>query len=185
MLDTLPRPKVNGIDLDGLDATIAAIRTDRSAGQVRFRVGTDWKGQTRSETNVVSFSLGGEKAQRNFTILADEPMELLGSNAAPNPQELLMGAVNACMIVGYVVQAARRGIALEECRIETDAELDLCGFLGLDESAPMGFRRINYVVTLKGDGTRAQMEEIHQAVMAGSPNHFNLCQPVQMCGRLA
>ena len=73
---------------------------------------------------------------RNFTIVADEPMELLGTNTAPNPQELLMAAVNACMMVGYVCQAAIRGITLDDCRIETEGELDLRGFLGLDESGP-------------------------------------------------
>ena len=46
------------------------------------------------------------------------------------------------------------------------------------------FGRISYTVTLEGSGTREQYEEIHQAVMATSPNYFNLAQPVQMCGRL-
>ena len=122
---------------------------------------------------------------RSFTIVSDEPRELLGCDAAPNPQELLLSALNACMIVGYVVQAAIRGITLEDCRIETEGELDLRGFLGLDDRIPPGYRRINYTVHLEGDGTREQYEEIHQAVMATSPNYFNVAQPVQMCGRLA
>lgn len=185
MLDTTTRPPVNGIDLAGLDETIAAIQADPSCSQAAFRVTTEWKGQTRSETTIESYTLAGEVVPRNFTIVADEPMELLGGNTAPNPQELLMAAVNACMTVGYVCQAAIRGIALDDCRIETEGELDLRGFLGLDERIPPGYRRINYTVTLEGDGTRAQYEEIHQAVMATSPNYFNMAQPVQMCGRLA
>jgi uncharacterized OsmC-like protein len=185
MLDTTTRPPVNGLDLAGLDETVARIQLDSSCGRASFRVKTEWKGQTRSETTVESYTLGGEEVQRNFIIVADEPMELLGTNTAPNPQELLMAAVNACMTVGYVAQAAIRGIALDDCRIEMEGELDLRGFLGLDESVPPGYRRINYTVTLEGDGTREQYEEIHQAVMATSPNYFNMAQPVQMCGRLA
>ena len=96
-----------------------------------------------------------------------------------------MAALNACMTVGYVCQAALRGVSLEDCRIETEGELDLRGFLGLDEAVSPGCRRINYVVTLEGDGTRAQFEEIHEAVMGTAPNYFNMSQPVQMCGRLA
>ena len=87
-------------------------------------------------------------------------------------------------MVGYVAQAAVRGIRLDDCRIETEGELDLRGFLGLDEKVPPGYRRINYTVWLDGDGSRDQFEEIHQAVMATSPNYFNMAQPVQMCGRL-
>jgi len=185
MLDTTTRPPINGIDLAAIDETKAAIAADPRRGQVRFRVKTDWKGQARSESTVESYTLAGETIPRNFTIMADEPMELLGTNSAPNPQELLMSAVNACMLVGYVAQAAIRGITLDLCRIESEGELDMRGFLGLDESVPAGYRRVSYTVWLEGDGTREQFEEIHQAVMATSPNYFNLAQPIQMLGRLA
>lgn len=185
MLDITTRPPVNGLDLKALDETVEAVQADPACGQAAFRVKTEWKGQTRSESTVESYTLAGERIPRNFTIVADEPMELLGTNSAPNPQELLMAAVNACMMVGYVCQASVRGIRLDDCRIETEGELDLRGFLGLDETIPAGYRRINYTVWLEGDGTREQFEEIHQTVMATSPNYFNLAQPVQMCGRLA
>ena len=185
MLDTTTRPPVNGIDVAALEESIEVVRSGEASPRVGFRVTTDWKGQTRSETTVSSFTNGDEVIPRNFTIAADEPVELLGTDSAPNPQELLMSAVNACMVVGYVAQASIRGIALDCCRIETEGELDVRGFFGLDESVPAGYRRISYTVTLEGDGTREQYEEIHQAVMATSPNYFNLAQPVQMCGRLA
>jgi uncharacterized OsmC-like protein len=185
MLTKTSRPPVNGIDLDGLDEHVANIVADAGCGRANFRVTTEWKGQTRSETTIESYTLGGEQVPRNFIIVADEPMELFGTNTAPNPQELLMAAVNSCMTVGYVAQAAVRGITLDDCRIEMEGELDLRGFLGLDESVPPGYRRLSYTVTLEGDGTREQYEEMHQAVMATSPNYFNLAQPVQMVGRLA
>ena len=185
MLDITTRPPVNGIDLVALEETVAAVSADPALAQVGFRVKTEWKGQTRSETTIDSYSLGGETIPRAFTIMSDEPAELLGTDTAPNPQELLMTAVNACMMVGYVVQASIRGITLDSCRIETEGELDTRGFLGVDETIPPGYRRINYTVFIEGDGTRRDYEEIHEAVMATSPNYFNLAQPVQMVGRLA
>jgi uncharacterized OsmC-like protein len=184
MLDTAARPPVNDIDLQAIDDTVAAVREDPARAQVAFRVKTQWKGQTRSESTVESYTLAGEVVPRSFTIVSDEPHELLGTNSAPNPQELLMSAVNACMMVGYVAQASIRGIRLDDCRIETEGELDLRGFLGLDEKVPPGYRRLNYTFWLEGDGSREQYEEIHQAVIATSPNYFNMAQPVQMCGRL-
>ncbi len=185
MLDSPMRPPVNGIDLAALDETVAAVAQDPRLGQVAFRVKTEWQGQTRSETTVDSYTLAGEVVPRSFTIVADEPHELLGTNAAPNPQELLMSAVNACMVVGYIAQATVRGIRVDSCRIETEGELDLRGFLGIDESVPAGYRRLTYTVFIEGDGTREQYEDIHQAVMATSPNYFNMAQPIQMVGRLA
>jgi uncharacterized OsmC-like protein len=185
MLDVTLRPPVNGIDLTALDRTVAQVADNSRLGQVAFRVKTEWQGQARSESTVDSYTLAGEVIPRSFTIVADEPHELLGANTAPNPQELLMSAVNACMVVGYVAQASIRGITLDSCRIETEGELDLRGFLGIDESVPVGYRRLAYTVFLEGDGTRGQYEDIHQAVMATSPNYFNMAQPIQMVGRLA
>jgi uncharacterized OsmC-like protein len=183
MLDTTTR-SINGIDLAALDESIAAISEDPARGAVAFRVRTTWAGQTRSESTVESYTIGGEEVTRSFTIIADEPQELLGSNTAPNPQELLMSAVNACMMVGYVAQASVRGITLDSCEIEIEGELDLRGFLGLDDQVPPGYRRLDYRVRLNGDGTREQYEEIHRAVMATSPNYFNMARPIEMCGTL-
>lgn len=185
MLATTTNKPINGIDLQALEEMVEMVKTNSGCGTAGFRVTTQWKGQTRSESTVESFTCAGEPVPRNFTIVADEPKELLGTDTAPNPQELLLSAVNACMMVGYVAQASIRGITLEDCRIETEGELDLRGFLGLDEDVPPGYRRINYTVHLEGDGTPEQYQEIHQAVMATSPNYFNMAQPVQMCGRLA
>jgi len=184
MAETPARERVNGIDVDAVDEMIAQIGLDPRSGCAGVRVKTEWKGQARSESTVETFS-AGRSIGRNFTIVCDEPVELLGEDSAPNPQELLLSALNSCLVVGYVVQCALRGIRLDDCRIETEGDLDMRGFLGLDEAVAPGYRRISYTVHLEGNGTREQLEEIHQEVMATSPNFFNLAQPVQMCGRLA
>lgn len=184
MLDVTTK-RVNDIDLEALGEMVEAINQDPSLAVAGFRVTTEWKGQTRSESKVESYSLGGKEIARSFTIATDEPEELLGTNQAPNPQELLMSALNACMTVGYVAQASVRGITLDSCTIETEGELDLRGFLGLDDNVPAGYRRLDYTVTLKGNGSPEQYEEIHRAVMATSPNYFNMARPIEMNGRLA
>ena len=186
MLDTTTlHTTVNGIDLNAIAESVEAITRDPSRGIVALRVRTEWTGQCRSESTIDSCTLGGERIERRHKIVADEPYELLGTDSAPNPQELLMSAVNACMTVGYVAQAALRGITLSTCRIEMSGELDLRGFLGLDTEVPNGYRRLDYVVTLEGDGTRAQYEEIHEAVKATSPNFYNINRTIEMNGRLA
>lgn len=184
MLDTKPRNVVNGLDLDTLGAIVETVRADPINGHVRFRVSTRWTGQTRSESVIESYELAGQKIDRRFKIVADEPSELMGQNSAPNPQELLMTALNACMMVGYVANAALQGIELEAIEIDTSGELDLRGFLGLDDTIPPGYRQIDYTVRISGPGTPEQFEEIHQAVMKTSPNFFNLNQPIRMNGRL-
>ena len=184
MLDVAPRNRVNGIDLDALAEATEAVKQDPANGIVAFRVRTEWTGQARSESTIASCTLGGERIERRHKIVADEPHELLGTDSAPNPQELLMSAVNACMMVGYVAQAAVRGITLTTCRIEMEGELDLRGFLGLDPEIPNGYRQLDYVVTLEGDGSREQYEDIHAAVQATSPNFYNINRTIPVHGRL-
>ena len=124
----------NGIDVAALQQFAKGIAEDASKRNARFNVKTKWAGQTRSVATVSHYSLSGVKYERNFEIAADEPNELLGQNSAPNPQELLMAALNACLTVGYVVNAAAMGITVHSLEIETEGELDLRGFLGLDET---------------------------------------------------
>ena len=58
------------------------------------------------------------------------------------------------MTVGYVAQCAVRGITLEKLEIETDGEIDLRGFLGIDPAVPPGYENLRYVVRIKGSGTQ-------------------------------
>ncbi|MET0252090.1 MAG: OsmC family protein [Novosphingobium sp.] len=186
MTDTMtaPAPVLNGIDLPALATFVEQMKADPAHGTARFRVTTRWSGQTRSETTVEGYELGGRAIERRFKVIADEPLDLLGTDTAPNPQELLMTALNACMAVGYVAQASVHGIALRSLEIETAGQLDLRGFLGIDETVAPGYRQLDYTVRIAGDGTAEQFRAIHQAVMKTSPNFFNLNQPICMNGRL-
>ena len=183
MLDTV-KSRVNGLDLAALGTVVEAIEKDAGQAKVGFDVVTRWTGQTRSETMVEGFDLAGNRIARRHKIVADEPCELLGTDSAPNPQELLMAAFNACIMVGYVAGASLKGIKLDSVEIRTRGELDLRGFLGLDDSVPPGYEAIDYEVHIKGDGSPQDFEEIHQTVMKTSPNYFNLNRPIRMNGTL-
>jgi uncharacterized OsmC-like protein len=117
---------------------------------------------------------------RRFTIDIDEPCELGGSNQFANPQEHLIAALNACITVGYVAQCAVRGITLQCLEIETEGDIDLRGFLGIDPKVANGYESLRYTVRIKGDGTQQQFAEIHDAVMATSPNVYNLANAVAL-----
>jgi hypothetical protein len=77
-------------------------------------------------------------------------------------------------------QCAIRGITLEHLEIETKGEIDLRGFLGIDSTIAPGYESLSYTVRIKGDGTKEQFAEIHAAVMATSPNFFNVANAVPL-----
>jgi len=176
---TTPRV-VNGINVDALTALVEGVRRDATKGKTVWRVATTWCGQTRSQSDVSGVMIGGEEVARRFSFQIDEPLELGGTNAFANPQEYLIAALNACMIVGYAAQCAIRGITLEHLEIKTEGEIDLRGFLGLDSGVPPGYESLTSTVRLRGDGTAEQFAEVHKAVLATSPNFYNLSKAVAL-----
>lgn len=171
---------VNGLNVDDLLALIDEVTRDASKAVTRWRVASSWQGQTRTRAEVQGFSIGAQQVPRRFTIEIDEPCELGGSNRFANPQEHLIAALNACMTVGYVAQCAVRGITLQSLEIETEGDIDLRGFLGLDPQIANGYESLRCTVRIKGNGTREQFAEVHHAVMATSPNVYNLANAIEL-----
>jgi uncharacterized OsmC-like protein len=171
---------VNGINVDDVFALIDGVKRNAANGMTKWRVNTNWQGQTRSRSEVEGFDIGGKHVPRTYSIDIDEPFELGGSNQFANPQEHLLAALNACMMVGYVAQCAVRGITLESLQIETDGDIDLRGFLGIDPGVLPGYETLRTTVRIKGNATREQFAEIHQAVMATSPNFHNITRPIDV-----
>jgi len=175
------KPKVvNGVNVDDLMTLVEGVKGDAAKGKTHWRVRSAWQGQTRSRAYVDGFTIGGQQVPRRFSFDIDEPCEIGGSNRLANPQEHLLAALNACMMVGYVAQCAVRGIALEKLEIQTDGDIDLRGFLGIDSAVAPGYDSLSYVVRIKGNGTKEQFGEIHKAVMATSPNFHNVSRPVDL-----
>jgi uncharacterized OsmC-like protein len=175
---------MNGIDTEALRQTAEAIRQDPAKGMTCWQATTHWTGGLRSETRIKSCTIGGQRIAKDFRICVDEPLELCGTNKHPNPQETLFAALNACMMVGYVALCAHEGIELESVWIETEGDIDLRGFLGLDQTVKPGYDHIRYVVHIKGNGTTEQFERIHRTVMETSPNYYNLRNPIPLKSRL-
>ena len=88
------------------------------------------------------------------------PPILLGENRGPNAGEYVLHALGACLTGTLVYHAAARGIALDglECTIEGD--VDLHGFLGLDDSVRPGYENIRVAFRATGDFDDEQLAEL-------------------------
>ena len=176
--------QINGLSCDSLKQMIRGVAQDANKGKVKFQVTTDWNGGVRSDSHVTALELDGQTLPRKFTIRMDEPPELLGQNTGPNPQEMLMAAFNACIVAGYVAGCALDGIELESLTVETEGELDLRGFLGLDASVRPGYEQVRYTVRIRGNGTPEQFQKIHETVLATSPNRWNMANSIKLNAEL-
>ena len=176
--------KINGIDTDALSATIDAIRADPSKASCKFFAATEWRNGTVSNTKVSRYELGGQEIKEDYTIPADEPIALLGTDTAPNPQMLLYAALNSCVLNTFVVNAAAKGIRIDSLRFDLEGELDLRGFLGIDSSVNPGYDELTLVCRVKGNGTKEQYQQCLEAGTRYSPNFQSISRAVAVNYRL-
>ena len=176
--------EINGINTVAVRRAITEMTSDAEKALTSWAVTSRWQGGTRTDHFVEGCMIGGERVDRQFKIAIDEPEQLAGTNQFANPQEYLMSALNACMMVGYVVGCSMEGIELEELRIETEGEIDLRGFLGLDPNVKPGYDEISYTVHIKGNGTPEQYQKVHDTVCATSPNRFNIANAIKLNSKL-
>jgi hypothetical protein len=88
------------------------------------------------------------------------------------------------MIVACSAVCALQGITLGELWIETEGDIDLRGFLGIDSAVKPGYDSLRYNVHIKGDATPEEFERVHEIVKAASPNGFNIASAVALKSRL-
>lgn len=178
-------PSINGFEPTAMQALVDIVTRDPKQAVTTFRVRSEWKGGARSEAHVDGYELGGQKIARKHVIKSDEPREFFGEDSAPNPQDLLLAALNACMLYGYASGASMMGIVLDSASIESEGTLDVRRAMGLTEEVPAGFPTIKYRVRLRArNATREQLEELHKAVMNGSPNRYHLASPIPLVATL-
>jgi uncharacterized OsmC-like protein len=171
---------VNGVDVDRLAATIEHVGADPTLARFQFRARNQWIDGGYNRTTVKAFyGAGQEDTSRTepFVLDADEPPLLLGENRGPNAGEYLLQALAACLTGTIVYHAAARGIVLEglECTVEGD--VDVQGFLGLDETVRPGFQHIRVAFRASGDLDDDQIAELAR-LASYSPVRDTVSNPV-------
>lgn len=176
--------RLNGVDTEALFETIEAIKEDAAKASCKFFSALHWRGGTRSTCTISRYQLGGEDIAQDYTFDVDEPAALLGNDSAPNPQMLLYAALSACVLNTFVVNAAAKKIPIDSLEIDIEGELDLRGFLGIDESVNPGYEQLTLICRVKGDGTEEQYQQCLEAGTKYSPNFQSITRPVAVRTRI-
>ncbi|MBD0328937.1 MAG: OsmC family protein [Thermoleophilia bacterium] len=172
----------NGVDVQALLETIEAIKGKPELAQFTFRASTRWQEGTHSTAEIGAFVHAGaddETRARPFRLEGDEPPVLLGRNLAPNAVELMLAALGFCYSVGYVANAAARGIELQEMEYEFEGDLDVRSFLGISTESRPGFSEIRARARVKAEGaSEEELKELCTYVQETSPVKDVLVNPV-------
>jgi uncharacterized OsmC-like protein len=162
---------LNGIDVEGLMSTIDAIRAKPDLANFKFRARSQWLKGGHSRTTITDFD-GAAQTHRHskpFVVETDEPIVLLGGDRAPSPVVYLLHGLAGCMATAIAYHAAARGISVEQIETQLEGDIDLRGFLGLDEKVRPGYKQIRVKMRLKAEGDEKQLKEIAQFGATYSP----------------
>lgn len=176
---------LNNINIAGLSEYVNEVKENNIQGKASYGVVLNWESGTKTTVSTKNMVFGEHKLVRDFNFTIDEPTQLLGVNCAPNPAEYMLGGLAGCMAVTFMAGATAMNINIHQLQLEIDGELDLKGFLGLNNNSSVGFPELKFIFNVKGNGTQEQYNTLMERVSKHSPNFNTLKNEVRMIGELA
>lgn len=173
--------RTNGLDMEALVGTVAAIKQDPSLGQFEFRATNRWLDGGENRSRIKEFyGAGSEDESRTeaFEFTNGEPPVLLGANEGANPVEYLLHALAGCVTTTTVLHAAARGIQIERLSTELVGTIDVQGLLALDDSVPVGYEQIRIKMDIQADCSDEELNELVAFAQDHSPVCNTICRPV-------
>src|SRR5580692_10671892 len=138
--------------------TQANLRADAASAKAVFSVDSRQVENLRSEAKI-----------RQFSLTVDEPPALGGSDAGPNPVELVLAALATCQEITYRAYATALGIPLESVSVKLEGALDLRGFFAVKDGVRAGFNDVRGTVHLQSTAPLAELAKLKEVVDAHCP----------------
>ncbi len=143
---------------DIIVATQADLRANADHAIATFSVDSRQVEGVRSEAKI-----------RQFALTVDEPPSLGGTDAGPNPVELVLAALATCQEITYRAYATALGIPLDGVSVKLEGSLDLRGFFAVKDDVRAGFTDVRGVVELKSEASAADLAKLKDVVDAHCP----------------
>ncbi|GAB5468664.1 MAG: OsmC family protein [Rhodospirillales bacterium] len=160
-------------DMDAMRRTKERLDAAPTEASTSFTSVTEWREGARSVTRV-----------RDFHVATDEPSVLGGDDSDPDPMELLLAALGACLTIGWVKQAKLRGVTVRNLRVTVRAPFDMRGYLEEGAAVRPGFGELAYDVEVDSDADAVTLAEIMAAAERSSPLFDNILNHTPLRGAI-
>ncbi|HET8792195.1 MAG TPA: OsmC family protein [Nitrososphaeraceae archaeon] len=162
---------VNGVNVSKLFGTVEAIKGNPEIAKFNFRAKGKWINGGHNRTTVNEFYGACQNFQRQnpFVFEKDEPPVLLGEDHGANPVEYVLAALDGCLTTSLIYHAAVQGIKIDEVETSYLGDLNLHGFLGLNENIRNGYEKIKVEFKIKADASKEKLQELVQLAQKRSP----------------
>ena len=172
---------VNGLNTEQMVQTVEALKNDPQLAQFEFRARNQWINGGENRSTIQDFyGAGAEDTSRSepFVYTNGEPPVLLGNNEGGNPVEYLLHALAGCVTTTTVLHATARGITIHKLSTVLVGDIDLQGFLALDDEAPVGYKSIRIEMDIEADASDEEIDELISFAEDHSPVCNTVCRPI-------
>lgn len=170
--------ELNGVNLERLNETVSNIKGDLDLAKFKFRTENHWVNGAYNRIDIKPFyGCGKDYNDRDvrFSIEADSPDILLGTDKATDPVGYLLGALSSCLTTTIAYHSAAKGITINKLSSTFEGDIDLQGFLGLSGTVKKGFKEIRVNFDFEINASESELREIikfspvYEMVSAGVP----------------
>ncbi|PKQ43810.1 OsmC family protein [Confluentibacter flavum] len=161
-METLEK-RINGFKSQDIMDTVGAIQSNPEIAKFIFRVRNQWIAGGHNRSSIKDFYGGcveDESRTEPFVFDNSEPPILLGNNEGANPVEYILHGLAGCMTTTMMLHAAANGIEVEHVESYLEGDLDVQGFLGLDNSVRNGYQNIKVNFKIEGNITEEQRRQL-------------------------
>jgi uncharacterized OsmC-like protein len=123
-----------------------------------YNAQTKWIEGTKVETKI-----------RKFKVSIDEPLELRGTNTAPNPVEMFLASLGGCVILTYRDYAKKFEVNIEDLVVNLEGDMIPGGWVDEQGRERRGFKQIRYEVQIKTEAPEEKVRELHKLVEEKCP----------------
>ncbi len=124
-----------------------------------------------------------ETRVREHLVKSDYAEAAGGDNQAPNPIELLLAALAACIEAAFYEFAVHEGFVIHSLSVDAEGTLDLRGLFMIDD-VPAGFKGVKYTFTIESPDDEKKLRELAEMVISHCPVVDSLIKPTAVTGEI-
>ena len=152
--------ELNGLRPEKIEAILNSLKDP----EVKKAISGPWRSRVQWQGG-----FKGKAYTRTHTVDLDEPEGLDATDTAASAHEHILSAVGGCMMVGFVLNATRQGIKINDLEIALEGHFEnILKWAGLDDGNP-GYGKINAKVYVSAEADESQLREIWKLAVDGSP----------------
>ncbi len=118
---------------------------------------------------------------RNHSWSVGQPASFDVRDAAPSAVEYVLGALGACLAMGFQIRASQQKIEIDALEISLSGQIDnIFVFLGTEQSGHSGFKEIRGTIYVASDADDEVLETLWEETLTASPVTNTLTRDVDI-----